>query len=135
MNEQGFMAELLYPEYAATIGNHVARGFFVCSARGQNFTTIKLTSLQRAVHTPIAAGGRDAVRPRAMRSTAAIAGRGLMLSRAVVLKVLCAAMVGCLVLPLGSMLSPYVEIPILAFNAIEAVVSATVGFSIAELLG
>ena len=57
-----------------------------------------------------------------------------MLNRAVVLKVLCAAMVGCLVLPLGGMLFPYLDIPALAFNAIEAVVSATVGFSIAELL-
>jgi hypothetical protein len=48
--------------------------------------------------------------------------------------VLCAAMVGCLVLPLGGLLFPYLDIPALAFNAIEAVVSATVGFSIAELL-
>jgi len=39
--------------------------------------------------------------------------------------------VGCLVLPLGSMLFPYLDIPIVPFNTIEAVVSATVGFAIA----
>ncbi len=53
----------------------------------------------------------------------------------VVLKALCAAMVGCLVLPLGGLLFPYLDIPVLHFNVIEAVVSATVGFGIAELLG
>jgi hypothetical protein len=44
-------------------------------------------------------------------------------------------MVGCLVLPLGGLLFPYLDIPVLHFNVIEAVVSATVGFGIAELLG
>jgi hypothetical protein len=53
----------------------------------------------------------------------------------VVLRALCAAMVGCLVLPLGGLVFPYLDIPILHFNVIEAVVSATVGFGIAELVG
>ncbi len=44
-------------------------------------------------------------------------------------------MVGCLVLPLGGFVFPYLDIPMLHFNVIEAVVSATVGFGIAELLG
>jgi hypothetical protein len=58
-----------------------------------------------------------------------------MRNRPVVLKALCAVMVGCLVLPLGGFLFPYLDIPVLSFNVIEAVVSATVGFGIAELLG
>jgi hypothetical protein len=53
----------------------------------------------------------------------------------VVLRALCAAMVACLVLPLGGLVFPYLDIPILHFNVIEAVVSATVGFGIAELMG
>jgi hypothetical protein len=52
-----------------------------------------------------------------------------------ILKALCAALVGCLVLPLGGLLFPYLDVPILPFNVMEAIVSATVGFGIAELLG
>jgi hypothetical protein len=58
-----------------------------------------------------------------------------MANRPVILKALCAVLVGCLVLPLGGLLFPYLDMPILPFNVIEAVVSATVGFGIAELLG
>ena len=58
-----------------------------------------------------------------------------MLNRSMLLKILCAGLVGCLLLPLGSMLYPYVDIPPLSFNLIEAVVSATVGFGIAGFLG
>jgi hypothetical protein len=58
-----------------------------------------------------------------------------MANHPVILKGLCAALVGCLVLPLGGLLSPYLDIPVLPFNVIEAVVSATVGFGIAEFLG
>jgi hypothetical protein len=58
-----------------------------------------------------------------------------MAKHPVVLKALCAAMVGCLVLPLGGFVFPYLGIPVFAFNVVEAVVSATVGFGIAELLG
>jgi len=52
-----------------------------------------------------------------------------------VLKVLCAALVGCLFLPLGGMLFPYVGIPLLPFTVIEAVLGATLGFGIAGWLG
>jgi hypothetical protein len=58
-----------------------------------------------------------------------------MASRSVILKTLCAVLVGCLVLPLGGLVFPYLDIPVLPFNVIEAVVSTTVGFGIAELLG
>jgi hypothetical protein len=58
-----------------------------------------------------------------------------MANRLVVLRVLCAALIGCLLLPLGNLLFPYLDIPIFPFNLIEAVVSATLGFGIAEMLG
>jgi hypothetical protein len=58
-----------------------------------------------------------------------------MASRSVILKTLCAVLVGCLVLPLGGLVFPYLDIPVLSFNVIAAVVSTTVGFGIAELLG
>jgi hypothetical protein len=58
-----------------------------------------------------------------------------MANHPVILKALCAVLVGCLILPLGSLLFPYLDIPVLPFNVIEAVVSATVGFGIAELFG
>ena len=56
-------------------------------------------------------------------------------NRSVILKALCAALVGCLLLPVGTFVFPYLDIPILPFNVLEAVLSATVGFGIAELLG
>ena len=57
-------------------------------------------------------------------------------NRLVILKALCALIVGgCLVLPLGGLVFPYLDIPNLPFSVIEAVVSASVGFSIADLLG
>jgi len=56
-------------------------------------------------------------------------------NRPVMLKALCAALVGCLILPVGGLVFPYLDIPVLPFNVIEAVVSATLGFGIAELLG
>ena len=58
-----------------------------------------------------------------------------MVNHPVILKALCAALVGCLILPLGGLVFPYLDIPVLPFNVIEAVLSATVGFGIAELLG
>ena len=57
-----------------------------------------------------------------------------MANRSVILKALCAVLVGCLVLPLGGLVLPYLDIPNLPFSVIEAVVSASVGFSIADLL-
>jgi hypothetical protein len=55
-----------------------------------------------------------------------------MANRAVALKVLCAVVVGCVLLPVGTLVFPYLDIPVLPFNLIEAVVGATVGFGIAE---
>jgi hypothetical protein len=66
----------------------------------------------------------------------AMANRKRRRNRLVVLKALCALMVGgCLVLPLGGLAFPYLDIPNLPFSFIEAVFSATVGFGIADLLG
>jgi len=62
-------------------------------------------------------------------------GEGAMAIHPAVLKVLCAALVGCLFLPLGGMLFPYVGIPLLPFTVIEAVLGATLGFGIAGWLG
>ena len=65
-----------------------------------------------------------------------MANRKQRRNRLVILKALCALIVGgCLVLPLGGLVFPYLDIPVLPFNVIEAVVSATVGFGIADLLG
>jgi hypothetical protein len=58
-----------------------------------------------------------------------------MANRPVILKALCAALVGCLLLPLGQLLFPYLDIPVLPFDVIEAVVGTTLGFGIAEWLG
>jgi hypothetical protein len=58
-----------------------------------------------------------------------------MANRSVILKALCAASVGCFLLPVGTFVFPYLDIPILPFNVLEAVVSATIGFGMAELLG
>jgi hypothetical protein len=44
-------------------------------------------------------------------------------------------LVGCLLLPLGPLLFPYLDVPVLPFNVIEAVVGATLGFGIAEWIG
>jgi hypothetical protein len=52
-----------------------------------------------------------------------------------IVKVLWVAIIGgLLVLPLGDLVFPYLDIPNLPFSFIEAVVSATVGFGIADLL-
>jgi hypothetical protein len=64
-----------------------------------------------------------------------MANRKQRRNRLVILKVLCALMVGgCLILPVGGLVFPYLDIPNLPFSVIEAVVSASVGFSIADLL-
>ncbi len=60
-----------------------------------------------------------------------------MLDKAVVTKLLCVALVAAIVLPVGRMLFPYVshELTGMQFQAIEAVLSATVGFGIYSILG
>jgi len=60
-----------------------------------------------------------------------------MLDRAVVTKLLCVALVAAIMLPVGRMLFPYVsqELTGIQFQAIEAVLSATVGFGIYSIFG
>jgi hypothetical protein len=60
-----------------------------------------------------------------------------MLDNAVVTKLLCVALVAAIVLPVGRLLFPYVshELTGMQFQAIEAVLSATVGFGIYSILG
>jgi membrane protein YqaA with SNARE-associated domain len=60
-------------------------------------------------------------------------GRGrFMLERATLTKLLCVAFVAAIMVPLGSLLFPYVshQLSGIQFQAIEAVISATVGFGI-----
>ncbi len=60
-----------------------------------------------------------------------------MLDRAVVIRLLCVAFVAAIVLPVGRILFPYVshELSGIQFQAIEAVLSATVGFGIYSIFG
>ncbi|HKS86638.1 MAG TPA: hypothetical protein VJR71_14245 [Pseudolabrys sp.] len=60
-----------------------------------------------------------------------------MLDRATLTRLLCVAMVAAVMLPLGRALFPYVshELSGLQFQAIEAVVSASVGFGIYSIFG
>lgn len=60
-----------------------------------------------------------------------------MLDRAILTRLLCVAFVAALMLPLGRALFPYVsqELSGLQFQALEAVVSATVGFGIYSFFG
>jgi hypothetical protein len=59
-----------------------------------------------------------------------------MLDRAIVTRLLCVAVVAAIMLPLGRMLFPYVspELSGMQFHAIEAVVSAAVGFGISSVI-
>ena len=60
-----------------------------------------------------------------------------MLDSTIVTKLLCVAFVAAIMLPVGNILFPYVsdELSGMQFQAIEAVVSATVGFGIYSVLG
>lgn len=60
-----------------------------------------------------------------------------MFDKAVVIKLLCVALVAAIVLPVGRILFPYVshELTGIQFQAIEAVLSATVGFGIYSIFG
>jgi hypothetical protein len=60
-----------------------------------------------------------------------------MIDRRLMIRLLCVALVAALMLPLGHMLFPYVsyELSGMQFQAIEAVISATVGFGISAILG
>ena len=61
----------------------------------------------------------------------------IMLDRVTFMRLLCVALVATLMLPLGQALFPYVshELTGIQFQAIEAVVSATLGFGISSILG
>jgi hypothetical protein len=60
-----------------------------------------------------------------------------MLDRGTLTRLLCVALVAAVMLPLGRALFPYVshELTGMQFQAIEAVVSATVGFGIYSIFG
>ena len=60
-----------------------------------------------------------------------------MIDRAILTKLLCVALVAAVMLPIGHVLFPYVsdQLSGIQFKAIEAVVSATVGFGIYSVFG
>ena len=60
-----------------------------------------------------------------------------MLDRTMLTRLLWVALVAAVMLPLGRLLFPYVshELTGIQFQAIEAVVSATVGFGLSSILG
>ena len=60
-----------------------------------------------------------------------------MFDKSVVTKLLCVALVAAIVLPVGRLLFPYVshELTGIQFQAIEAVLSASVGFGIYSIFG
>jgi len=60
-----------------------------------------------------------------------------MLDRAMLIRLLCVALVAAMMLPLGQALFPYVSHKLtgIQFQAIEAIFSATLGFGISSILG
>lgn len=60
-----------------------------------------------------------------------------MFDEALMTKLLCVAFVAAVMVPLGGLLFPYVshQLSGTQFQAIEAVVSATLGFGISSVLG
>jgi hypothetical protein len=60
-----------------------------------------------------------------------------MIDRRLMIRLLSVALVAAVMLPLGHMLFPYVshEMSGMQFQAIEAVISATVGFGISAIVG
>jgi uncharacterized membrane protein len=61
----------------------------------------------------------------------------MMIDRPFIAKLLCIGLVAAVMLPLGRMLFPYVSADLtqMQFQAIEAVVSATVGFGLYGIFG
>jgi hypothetical protein len=59
------------------------------------------------------------------------------IDRVLMVRLLCVALVAAVMLPLGSTLFPYVshQLDGTSFQALEAVISATLGFGISSLLG
>jgi len=60
-----------------------------------------------------------------------------MIDQGVIARILCAALVAAVLMPLGHALFPYVsgELSGTQFHAIEAVISATAGFGIYDIFG
>ena len=60
-----------------------------------------------------------------------------MIDQSVIARILCAALVAALLMPLGYALFPYVsgELSGTQFHAIEALISATAGFGIYAIFG
>jgi hypothetical protein len=60
-----------------------------------------------------------------------------MFDEALMTKLLCVAFVAAVMVPLGGLLFPYIshQLSGMQFQAIEAVVSATLGFGISSVLG
>jgi hypothetical protein len=60
-----------------------------------------------------------------------------MLDRPLMIRLMCVALVAAVMLPAGHILFPYVSHVLsgIQFQAVEAVVSATVGFGISAILG
>ena len=60
-----------------------------------------------------------------------------MIDRQFGLKLLCVGLVAAVMLPVGHLLFPYVshELSGMQFQAIEAVISATVGFGLSAIVG
>ena len=60
-----------------------------------------------------------------------------MFDRQLIVRLLCVALVAAVMLPAGQVLFPYVSHVLsgMQFQAIEAVVSATVGFGISAIVG
>ena len=65
------------------------------------------------------------------------AGGTRMFDRTVVSRLICVGLVAAVMLPVGHMLFPYVSHVLsgMQFQAIEAVVSATVGFGLSAIVG
>jgi hypothetical protein len=61
----------------------------------------------------------------------------MMIDRPFIAKLLCIALVAAVMLPVGGVVFPYVspELTRMEFQALEAVVSATVGFGIYGIFG
>jgi hypothetical protein len=62
-------------------------------------------------------------------------GNVMLINQALITRILCAIMVAAIMLPAGGMLFPYVSHVLsgIQFQAIEAVVSASLGFGISSI--
>jgi hypothetical protein len=60
-----------------------------------------------------------------------------MIDRRLIIRLICVALVAAVMLPLGHLLFPYVSHVLsgIQFQAIEAVLSATVGFGLSAIVG